>query len=337
LRLLVFGFGYTARAAFKRLRPRLAAAWGTTREAEKLAHIAALGVSPILFGAAGSSPAKRGRGTARRAVEGAGLAPTLDDLPPPPRSAWSPSPVASDGGGTDATADAPSAVLSRADHILASIPPSESGDPILTRFHDALASAKPRSIVYLSTVGVYGDHTGAWVDETSECRPVSKRSVERLQAETAWRRFSDETGVPVAILRLAGIYGPGRSPFEKIRSGTARRIVKPAQVFNRIHVDDIAAAVEAAFDRRAGGIFNVVDDEPAPPQDVLAYAAHLLDLPPPPEIPFEHADLSPMARSFYGENKRVRNDKLKHDLGVRLAYPTYREGLRALLRPGDFS
>ena len=150
------------------------------------------------------------------------------------------------------------------------------GDPVLRHFRRSSTAAKPKSLVYLSTVGVYGDHDGAWVDETSECRPVSKRSKERVAAENAWRVFSDETGVPVAIIRLAGIYGPGRGPFEKIRRGTARRIIKPGQVFNRIHVDDIAQIVEAAFERRANGIFNGTDDEPAPPQDVLTYAAELL-------------------------------------------------------------
>ena len=160
---------------------------------------------------------------------------------------------------------------------------------------------------------------------------MSERSRQRLAAEQAWRSFADESGIPVAHLRLAGIYGPGRGPFEKVAQGTARRIIKPGQVFNRIHVDDIAAIVEAAFDRRADGIFNGVDDEPAPPEDVLSYAAVLLKMPPPPEIPFEGAEMSPMARSFYGENKRVRNHKIKRELGVSLAYPTYREGLQAVL------
>jgi nucleoside-diphosphate-sugar epimerase len=215
--------------------------------------------------------------------------------------------------------------------VLVSIPPDEAGDPVLRGFPDVLAEAKPKSLVYLSTVGVYGDHCGAWVDEESACRPVSARSRQRLAAEEEWLSFSRKTNMPVAILRLAGIYGPGRGPLEKIRDGTARRIVKPGQVFNRIHVDDIAAIVEAAFDRRAKGIYNGVDDEPAPPQDVFAYAAELLGVPPPPEIPFEEARLSPMARSFYAENKRVRNGKVKHALGVTLACPTYREGLRAVL------
>jgi nucleoside-diphosphate-sugar epimerase len=224
------------------------------------------------------------------------------------------------------------ALLSDADCVLVSIPPQdESGDPALRHFAGDIAAAKPKALVYLSTVGVYGDHGGAWVDEESACRPVSGRSRMRLDAEAAWRRFAKESSVPVAIIRLAGIYGPGRGPFEKIRRGTARRIVKSGQVFNRIHVDDIAAIVEAAFDRRADGIFNGVDDEPAPPEDVLAYAADLLGLLPPPEVPFEEAELSPMARSFYAESKRVRNGKIKRELGVHLAYPTYREGLKAVL------
>jgi nucleoside-diphosphate-sugar epimerase len=220
--------------------------------------------------------------------------------------------------------------LSAADLVLVSIAPDSAGDPILRHFRETLAAAQPRSLVYLSTVGVYGDHGGAWVDETSACRPVSQRSRERMVAEDRWRNFAAETGIPVAIVRLAGIYGQGRGPFEKIRRGTARRILKPGQVFNRIHVDDIAATVAAAFEARADGIFNASDDEPAPPEDVLAYAADLLGLPPPPEIPFEEAELTPMARSFYGENKRVRNDRIKRELDVELAFPTYRDGLKAI-------
>ncbi len=226
------------------------------------------------------------------------------------------------------------ALLSNADNILVSIAPGDDGDPVLRHFADDIAAAKPKALVYLSTVGVYGDHGGAWVDETSECRPVSKRSRERIAAEDAWRHFAAETGAPLAVIRLAGIYGPGRGPFEKIRRGTARRIVKPGQVFNRIHVDDIAQIVEAAFAQRADGIFNGTDDEPAPPQNVIAHAAGLLGLPPPPEVAFETAELSAMARSFYGESKRVRNDKIKRELGIRLAYPSYREGLKAVLEAG---
>ena len=223
------------------------------------------------------------------------------------------------------------AALSRADHLLVSIAPDEHGDPVLNHFRQELAARQPKSIVYLSTIGVYGDHNGAWVDEASECRPVSERSRQRVNSEGQWQSFSAETGVPVAIIRLAGIYGPGRGSFQKIRRGSARRIVKPGQVFNRIHVDDIAAIVESAFIQRANGAFNGTDDEPAPPQDVLSFAADLLGVPPPPELAFEEAEMTAMARTFYGENKRVRNDRIKRELGVRLTYPTYREGLPAVL------
>ncbi len=226
-------------------------------------------------------------------------------------------------------------VLPSASHVLVSIGPDEAldgdCDPVLRHYRDDLAAARPASIVYFSTVGVYGDHDGAWVDEESLCRPVLKRSKSRLAAEAAWQLFATETGIPVAIIRLSGIYGPGRGPFQKLKDGTSQRIIKPGQVFNRIHIEDIAQIVEAAFDQRASGVFNGADDEPAPPQDVIVHAASLLGIDPPPEVPFESADLSAMARTFYGENKRVRNDKIKAELGVSLAFPTYREGLAAIL------
>jgi nucleoside-diphosphate-sugar epimerase len=230
-----------------------------------------------------------------------------------------------------ADSQAVSDALAEASHVLASIAPEADGDPVLARFRHDLAALRPRALVYLSTVGVYGDHGGAWIDENSQCRPVSERSRRRLQAEAAWQLFGEETGVPVAILRLAGIYGPGRSAFDKLRDGTARRIIKPGQVFNRIHVDDIGQAVAAALNREAAGTFNVADDEPAPPQDVFAYAAELIGMPPPPEVPFEAAEMTPMARSFWGENKRVGNAKMKSALGLTLLHPTYREGLAAVL------
>ncbi len=221
--------------------------------------------------------------------------------------------------------------LPPASHVLVSIGPDEEGDPVLRHYRDDLAAARLASIVYFSTVGVYGDHDGAWVDEDSPCRPVSKRSKCRLAAEVAWQRFAAETGIPVAIIRLSGIYGPGRGPFQKLKAGTSRRIIKPGQVFNRIHVKDIAQIVETAFDQQASGVFNGTDDEPAPPQDVIVHAAALLGIEPPPEVPFNAADLSAMARTFYGENKRVRNDKIKTKLNISLAFPTYREGLAAIL------
>jgi nucleoside-diphosphate-sugar epimerase len=223
--------------------------------------------------------------------------------------------------------------IGEADLALVSIPQTETGDPVLAAFGEALARARHlRSIVYLSTVGVYGDHAGGWVDEETPPRPDVARSRERLAAEQAWQKFGAQRGVAVAILRLAGIYGPGRNALTQIARGEARRIVKPGQVFNRIHVADIAQAIDAAFTQRATGIFNVADDEPAPPGEPLVFAAQLLGRDPPPELSFEEAApaMSPMALSFWQDCRRVRNDKLKRELGVTLLYPTYREGLRAL-------
>jgi nucleoside-diphosphate-sugar epimerase len=222
--------------------------------------------------------------------------------------------------------------IEESDALLISAPPGETGDPVLGCLADAIARGRSQTIVYLSTIGVYGDTGGAWVDEESNPRPRSPRSIARLAAEEAWRRLGDEHSKSVAILRLAGIYGPGRNALVTVAEGKARRIVKPGQVFNRIHVTDIAQAIDACFAQGAAGVFNLADDEPAPPQDVIAFAAELMGKTPPPEIPFDEArtGMSAMAQSFYAENRRVRNAKLKQTLGVRLAYPTYREGLRAL-------
>lgn len=220
--------------------------------------------------------------------------------------------------------------VAAASHVLVSIGPNEGGDPVLNTHADDIAAGCPSWIGYLSTVGVYGNHDGAWVDEDTPCKPVSKRSVQRVAAENAWIAFANENALPVQIFRLSGIYGPGRNAFENFRKGTARRLIKPGQVFNRIHVADIAGVLEAAMARPSTRIFNVTDDEPAPPQDVVAYAAELLGIDPPPEIPFDSADLSPMARSFYGENKRVSNRRVKQELGYTFLYPNYRTALQAL-------
>jgi nucleoside-diphosphate-sugar epimerase len=218
-------------------------------------------------------------------------------------------------------------------HLLHSIPPGPEGDPALAHYRDAVAALPELEWVgYLSTVGVYGDQGGRWVDETTTPKPNSARTEARVEAERAWLQFGEETGVPVQIFRLAGIYGAGRSVFDKLKAGTARRIDKDGQVFSRIHVEDIASVLEASIARpRAGAIYNVADDEPAAPGDVVAFAARLLGVPVPPEIAFEDADLTPMARSFYEGSRRIGNARIKSELGVRLRYPTYREGLASLL------
>jgi hypothetical protein len=229
------------------------------------------------------------------------------------------------------------AALADATHLLVSIAPGEGGDPVLMHHAgDILTARNLRWIGYLSTVGVYGNYGGAWVTERTTPHARQGRPMRRLEAEKAWQKLGDERQAPLAIFRIAGIYGPGRNALRNLADGTARRIVKPDQVFNRIHVEDIAAALTAAVEKDAAGIFNLADDEPCPPQDVVEFAANLMGVPVPPEIPFESADLSPMARSFYGENKRVLNRRIKEDLGVDLHYPTYREGLESLWRRGGW-
>ncbi len=223
-------------------------------------------------------------------------------------------------------------------HLVQSIAPAEAGDPVLRLAGGALTDWMPdlQWVGYLSTVGVYGDHQGRWVDEDTPCRPVSQRSLWRDAAERAWTGWAERTGLPVSILRLSGIYGPGRNALVKLHAGTARRLVKPGQVFNRIHVDDIAGATAHLAAHTADGLWNVTDDEPAPPQDVVAFASELMGIAPPPEIAFETADLSPMARSFYGENKRVSNRKLKES-GYGFRYPDYRAALTALWKDGRWN
>ncbi len=288
--LLAFGLGYSAAVLAGRLRQDGWTVIGTANTPAGLARIAAAGFLPLRFDRETDSPA------------------------------------------------IPEAIAA-ATHILVSIPPGTDGDPVLARHAGDLADAMNLAWVgYLSTVGVYGDHNGGWVDEATPPHPASQRSEERLHAEEGWRRLSRESGVPVQVFRLSGIYGPGRNALEHLLAGEKQRIVKPGQVFNRIHVEDIAQTLAAAIARIADGdpalpagpVFNITDDEPAPSQDVTEYAAKLLGIEPPPLVPFATATLSPMARSFYGENKRVRNDRIKRDLGVKLLYPTYREGLTAI-------
>lgn len=219
--------------------------------------------------------------------------------------------------------------ISKATHILVSPAPTDDGDPVLAEFKSAIAGASNLEWVgYLSTTGVYGDHKGDWVDETTPLSPSTKRGQLRVMAEGQWQ----DLDVPLHIFRLAGIYGPGRGPFSKVRNGTARRIIKENQVFSRIHVDDIAQVLAASIARpNPGAIYNVCDDFAAPPEDVIGYAAELLGLPLPKSVDFETADMTPMARSFYAESKRVRNDKIRNELDVKLLYPDYKTGLAALL------
>ena len=323
MKLLVFGLGYTARSFVDRTGDRFDAIVATRREPPpppfgRGLDTTAAASSPLPPGE-GDRPKGGGEGTPRTGVNPvAASGPTLRAFP-----------------GDEAVL---AADIAEADAILVSIPPDPAmpgpHDPVLAAFAETLRqAARLRWLGYLSTVGVYGDHAGAWIDETTVLAPNSRRTRARVVAEEAWLTLAAEHGLPVHVFRIAGIYGPGRSAFDKLADGTARRIVKPGQVFNRIHVDDIARVLEASLDRpRPGAIYNVADDEPAPPQDVIAEAARLAGVPPPPEIAFAEAELSPMAASFWGETKRVSNARLREELGVELAYPTYREGLRAIGR-----
>lgn len=229
------------------------------------------------------------------------------------------------------------AFLQGTTHLLHSIPPGPDGDPVLRCYREDIAALGTLEwIGYLSTVGVYGDQQGRWVDETTEPKPNSERTEARVAAEAEWLAFGEEIGVPVQVFRLAGIYGPGRSVFDKLEAGTARRINKNGQVFSRIHVEDIASVLEASIAKpRAGAIYNVADDEPAAPGDVVAYAAQMMGVEPPPEIAFEDADMTPMARSFYEGSRRIGNALIKSELGVELRYPTFREGLESLMPSGS--
>ncbi len=289
MRLVILGLGYSARQCLAELRPRLTHVAATVRDGARAAALA-------------------GEGITGHAFDGGPPAPALTDA------------------------------ISKADILLVSIPPDAAGearDPALSRLGDVIARAeKLRWIGYLSTVGVYGDHQGGWVDETTPCAPASARSVARLAAEQGWLALATSSRA-VQVFRLSGIYGPGQNALENLRAGTARRIIKPGQVFNRIHVKDIAGAVAHCLAHshehagKAPAIINVTDSAPCPPQDVVAHAAELMGIAAPPEIAFESAALSPMARSFYGENKRVSNRLLTDGLGYAMRYPSYREGLAA--------
>jgi nucleoside-diphosphate-sugar epimerase len=226
-------------------------------------------------------------------------------------------------------------LLAGFDYILSSVPPDAAGDPVLDEHGADLAAQAShlRWVGYLSTTGVYGDRAGGWVDEASALEPTGERGRRRVAAERGWLALGEAAGLPVQLFRLAGIYGPGRNVIEQLRAGTAKRLRRPGQIFSRIHVEDIATVLEASMAKpRPGGIYNLCDDDPAAPGDVVAHAAELIGIEPPPEQSPDDAALSPMARSFWDDNKRVRNDRIKSELGVRLGYPSYREGLAAILR-----
>ena len=224
-------------------------------------------------------------------------------------------------------------------HGLISAPPEAAGDPVLAKAGAALAARASalQWLGYLSTTGVYGDHGGAWIDEDTPPGRVGERGQKRVDAEAQWAQFGAQYELPIMYYRLAGIYGPGRNQLTSVANHTARRIDKPGQVFSRIHVQDIATILAASIDQpNPGRAYNLCDDEPAPPQDVVAFAAELLGHEPPPLLPFETVSLSPMARSFYGDNKRTSNQRVKDELGVSLRYPNYRDGLTALFNSKDY-
>ena len=223
--------------------------------------------------------------------------------------------------------------IENATHLLMSVAPGDRGDPVIEALGDEImaSSLKIKWAGYLSTTAVYGDRGGQWVDEASPPAPTTERGRRRIEAECAWKKLAAECGLPLHIFRLAGIYGPGRGPLESLRSGRSRRIIKKGQIFNRIHVDDIANALAASIENpEPGETYNLCDDLPAPPQDVIAFASELLGVPMPEAVPFESADMTSMARSFYSESKKVSNAKIKRQLGLSLAYPDYVAGLTSL-------
>ena len=295
MRVGIIGAGFSGKAIAGRFLKGGVPVWGTTRADEKAVSLADNGLTPVIFDGINATPA------------------LLD-------------------------------ALAETTHLVISIaPPREANssgnasltDPTLRALQElSLTDSAPNLqwVGYLSTVGVYGNHGGAWVTEETEVAPVSERSLQRVRAEADWLTFREGTGIPVGIFRLSGIYGPGRNALRTAEQGKARRLIKKDQVFNRIHVADIAQALFLAAHKAADGVFNITDDEPAPPQDVVTYAHQLLGMEPPPELDFETADLTPMARSFYGENKRVSNAKSKDVLGMIYQFPSYRVALDGLFR-----
>lgn len=226
------------------------------------------------------------------------------------------------------------AALAGTTHLLISAPPGAAGDPVLRHHAADIASLSSLQwLGYLSTTGVYGDRQGAWVDESAPLEPSGERGQRRVAAEAGWLELWRRHGLAVHLFRLAGIYGPDSNALATVRAGKAQRVDKPGQVFSRIHVADIAQVLRASMAKpNPGAAYNVCDDNPAAPEEVIRYACELLGVTPPPLVPFEAAQLSPMARSFYDDNKRVSNDRIKTELGVVLTYPDYKAGLQAILK-----
>ena len=289
----ILGCGYSGKVIAKNLVQQGYTGWGTTRDEANFDELSETGIKPILFDGF--------RSTTRLEECLADTSHLIISIAPP----------------RDENIDEPDMPV----------------DPVLNAFRDVgLHTLAPKLewICYLSTVGVYGNHDGAWIDEKTVVNPTSARSRQRVRAESEWIEFGHTHGLPLAIMRLSGIYGPGRNALLSAHNGKSRRLIKPGQVFNRIHVGDIAKAVMLAAQEKTSGVFNITDDMPAPPQDVVTYAHKLLGLEPPAEIDFDTADLSPMARSFYGENKRVSNLKSRSSLGLVYNWPNYRVSLKTM-------
>ncbi|WP_105383621.1 SDR family oxidoreductase [Neorhizobium alkalisoli] len=294
MRVMIFGCGYSGQAIAEAFRADGAWVSGTVRTAEKALELVSKDIKAFIFDGS----------------------PFSDEL---------------------------LAELKEVTHLIQSIPPtkaksqqsSHEGDPLLKLVSGKLRELCPKLewIGYLSTVGVYGDHGGGWVTEETPGSPILDRSIERVDTEEAWADEGKNAGILVASLRLAGIYGPGRNAFVNLARGTARRIIKKDQVFNRIRVEDIGGAALFLAKSKVGGIFNIADDEPGPPQDVIVEAARLMEVEPPPEQDFETADMTPMARSFYGANKRVSNAKIRA-LGFQFRFPDYRMSLAEMWSSG---
>jgi nucleoside-diphosphate-sugar epimerase len=334
--VMIFGCGYSGKAIAKAFAAEGFSVAGTVRSPESAEALAVHNIKPFIFDGSGFDPElEAALKEVTHLVQSIPPTKVKSHKPPHPASAPLGHPLPEGRGKTETSQLASFSPWGegarRADEgaLRSEIPVgNQEGDPLLKLVSGRLATLCPKLewIGYLSTVGVYGDHGGGWVTEETPGSPILGRSIERVDTEEAWAEQGRLAGVPVAALRLSGIYGPGRNAFVNLDRGTARRIIKRDQVFNRIRVEDIGAATLFLAQRQLAGIYNVTDDEPCPPQDVIVEAARLMDVEPPPELDFDTADMTPMARSFYGANKRVSNEKMRA-LGFEFAFPNYRKSL----------